>query len=231
MFDVVIAAAKKPRFFTDDTLPFQGTGKKPVTKLERGKIYTGGCLEELARLSNIDGDRVLYVGDHIYGDVLRAKKHSAFRTAMIIQELEDELAAVERTRKATDRWDRLEEARQALSDELRAAQESLRAFDKQQRAKTTGVEIAERHKQKRRVERLRNKLRLMDAECAELEREIEARFHRYWGPLLKTGPEISSFGHQVEVYACLYTAKVSNLLAYSPLHYFHSPRDRLPHEL
>lgn len=232
MFDVVIAAAKKPRFFTDDSLSFQSLSNKPVTKLERGKIYTGGCIEELARLSKIDGDRVLYVGDHIYGDVLRAKKHSAFRTAMIIQELEDELSGVERTRDATDRWDRLEEARRALLEELRSAQDNLRTYDKQQsHPEALGTKSAEHLKMKRRIERVRTKLRLMDAECADLEREIEAQFHRYWGPLLKTGAEISSFGHQVEVYACLYTGKVSNLLAYSPLHYFRSPRDRLPHEL
>jgi hypothetical protein len=72
---------------------------------------------------------------------------------------------------------------------------------------------------------------MVDAECAQLEREIEAQFHPYWGPLLKAGAEPSSFGHQVETYACLYTGRVSNLLAYSPLHYFRSPRERLPHEL
>ncbi|MFS8064986.1 MAG: 5'-nucleotidase domain-containing protein, partial [Byssovorax sp.] len=43
--------------------------------------------------------------------------------------------------------------------------------------------------------------------------------------------ETSSFGDQVEEYACLYTSKVSNLLAYSPLQYYRSPRDLLPHEL
>ncbi|HJL24836.1 MAG TPA: 5'-nucleotidase domain-containing protein [Polyangiaceae bacterium LLY-WYZ-15_(1-7)] len=35
----------------------------------------------------------------------------------------------------------------------------------------------------------------------------------------------------MEAYACLYTARVSNFLYYSPLHYFQSPRDRMPHEL
>lgn len=228
MFDVVVTASKKPRFFTEENLPFLNAAGKPASRLERGKIYSGGCIEELARLTNIDGDRVLYVGDHIYGDVLRAKKHSAFRTAMIIQELEEELSGVDRTYAASDRWDRLEEAHRALTDELRLSQESLRVFDKQHQL--TGQNDTERLHLKRRIERARAKLRLMDAECAELEREIESQFHPYWGPILKAGAEVSSFGHQVEVYSCLYTGKVSNLLAYSPLHYFRSPRDRLPHE-
>ena len=232
MFDIVITAAKKPRFFIEENVPFQSASGKPVTKLERGKTYVGGCSEELARLSRIDGDRVLYVGDHIYGDVLRAKKHSAWRTAMIIQELEDELSGVARTSEAADRWDRLEEARQALSDELNHSQENLRAHDKRKgKGKDSPDSSAERLRLRRRVERVRAKIKMVDAECAELEHEIESRFHRYWGPILKAGPEPSSFGHQVETYACLYTGKVSNLLAYSPLHYFRSPRERLPHEL
>jgi hypothetical protein len=48
---------------------------------------------------------------------------------------------------------------------------------------------------------------------------------------LKAGGEPSSFGAQVETYACLYTARVSNLISYSPHHYFRGPRERLPHEL
>jgi hypothetical protein len=49
--------------------------------------------------------------------------------------------------------------------------------------------------------------------------------------LLKEASETSSFGDQVEEYACIYTSRVSNLLAYSPLQYFRSPRDQMPHEL
>ena len=40
-----------------------------------------------------------------------------------------------------------------------------------------------------------------------------------------------AFGQQVEDYACVYTSRVSNFLAYSPLRYFRSPRDHMPHEL
>jgi HAD superfamily 5'-nucleotidase-like hydrolase len=231
MFDIVITAAKKPRFFLEENLPFQNVAGKPVTKLERGKMYVGGCSEELARLSRIDGDRVLYVGDHIYGDVLRAKSHSSWRTAMIIQELEDELSGVARTSEAADRWDRLDEACQALSDELRHVQEMLRTREKRATKQDTPEAAAERTRLRRRVDRIRARIKMVDTECAQLESEIESRFHRYWGPLLKAGAEPSSFGHQVEIYACLYTGKVSNLLAYSPMHYFRSPRERLPHEL
>ena len=42
------------------------------------------------------GDSVLYVGDHIYGDVLRSKKTAGWRTALIVPEMERELTRIER---------------------------------------------------------------------------------------------------------------------------------------
>ena len=84
---------------------------------------------------------------------------------------------------------------------------------------------------RRAVDRLKQRVRIAEREYDQLEGGVDHRFHRFWGSLFKTGPEVSSFGHQVEAYACLYTARVSNFLYYSPLHYFQSPRDRMPHEL
>ena len=49
-----------------------------------------------------------------------------------------------------------------------------------------------------------------------IERRVDHRFHPYWGSLLKEENEESSFGAQVEEYACLYTSRVSNFLLYSP---------------
>jgi HAD superfamily 5'-nucleotidase-like hydrolase len=222
LFDVVITSAKKPAFFVDEQIPFRDERDQPVTtRLERSKLYQGGCAKELARLAGIEGDQVLYVGDHIYGDVLRAKKHHPWRTAMIIQELESELSGVDHTLAANERWDALEDTRQLLLDERRALNDVLKAE----------LSEGERARAKRRLDRTRAQLRSIDQECAALEAEIERAFHPYWGPLLKAGGEPSSFGAQVETYACLYTARVSNLISYSPHHYFRGPRERLPHEL
>jgi hypothetical protein len=71
----------------------------------------------------------------------------------------------------------------------------------------------------------------VDAEFGQIERRIDVRFHPYWGSLLKEGAEQSSFGAQVEDYACLYTSRVSNFLSYSPQQYFRSPRDVMAHEV
>lgn len=222
LFDVVITSAKKPAFFVDEGTPFRDESEQPVTtRLERVKLYQGGCANELARLASIEGDRVLYVGDHIFGDVLRAKKHHPWRTAMIIQELESELSGVDQTLAAHGRWDSLEDTRQLLLDERRGINDALKAE----------LGETERARLKRRLDRTRARLRAIDLECNGLELEIERAFHPYWGPLLKAGGEPSGFGAQVETYACLYTGRVSNLLGYSPHHYFRGPRERLPHEL
>ena len=69
------------------------------------------------------------------------------------------------------------------------------------------------------------------AELQAIERRIDQRFHPYWGSLLKEENEQSSFGAQVEEYACLYTSRVSDFLLYSPQQYFRSPRDEMAHEL
>jgi hypothetical protein len=64
-----------------------------------------------------------------------------------------------------------------------------------------------------------------------LEEEVDLCYNSSWGPLFKEGNENSRFGAQVEDYACLYTSRVSNFLAYSPLRYFRAPRAKMPHEL
>ncbi len=125
-FDLVIVAAGKPTFFQehrpimervrdeDDDSPM-----RPAQTLERGRIYEGGNLHDLERMLGVTGDRVLYVGDHIYGDILRSKKESAWRTAMIIQELDTEVAAHETCSAALAQAEELEERRARLEDELR----------------------------------------------------------------------------------------------------------------
>ena len=48
------------------------------------------------------GDRILYVGDHVYSDVLATKKKVAWRTCLIIPELSAEITALKKSRKMND---------------------------------------------------------------------------------------------------------------------------------
>lgn len=236
-FDVVICAATKPVFFTErrPLLERDGESTKPaVLPLERGKMYEGGNLPELERALGVRGDEVLYVGDHIYGDILRSKKDSAWRTVMIMQELETEISAYESCKADFDTIAQLEEARERLEDDLRYYQARIkelgRQIDGRANGSTTELE-AERMRFKRAIERVRGRFRQTEAEVTALERRTDLRFHPYWGSLLKEANEQSSFGKQVDDYACLYTSRVSNFLSYSPQQTFRSPRDRMSHEL
>ena len=239
-FDVVIVAATKPAFFTErrPLLERDGADVRPASfPLERGRVYEGGNLHELERALAVSGDQILYVGDHIYGDILRSKKESVWRTAMIIQELETEVSAHEECKEDLYRTVVLEDARERLEDELRFYQARFKELTRLN-GKNAGpptakdmAQEAERGRVKRAVERVRGLMRQTDAELAAIERRIDARFHPYWGSLLKEANEQSSFGAQVEEYACLYLSRVSNLQNYSPQQHFRSPRDVMTHEL
>ncbi len=165
---------------------------------------------------------------------------------MIIQEMEAEVVAHESCRDMLQKSAALEGRREELEDQLRFYQQRYKDLtrkieDDPARASMNGSGNgkangaspleADRGRTKRTVERIRGQLRAVDSEAGTLEREIGVRFHPYWGSLLKEANETSSFGDQVEEYACVYTSRVSNLLSYSPLQYFRSPRDMLPHEL
>lgn len=126
-FDVLVVEAKKPAFFQERRAlqqrvvhPNGAVELRPAAfPLERGVIYEGGNLVDLERLIGTPGDKILYVGDHIYGDILRSKKESAWRTAMIIQEMEAEMGAHEECSDDLVTIEELEERREDLEDQLR----------------------------------------------------------------------------------------------------------------
>jgi HAD superfamily 5'-nucleotidase-like hydrolase len=238
-FDVIVTDAGKPRFFTEQRPMLAhdlSAVERPAHELARGAIYHGGCLQEIERMLEVRSDHILYVGDHIYGDVLRAKKESAWRTLMIIQEMTDELDALERYEDEIDRLHRLEEHRDSLQDGLRDRQGVLRSLVRKLSVKegldpSDRVELeAARLRLRRSIERVRVQLSATEDERHQLERRIEHACHPFWGSAFKAESELSSFGEQVERYACLYTDRVTNLLGYSPSHYFRAPRHRMAHD-
>jgi 5'-nucleotidase len=240
-FDVVIVSATKPAFFQEQRPLMERAGdalRPAALPLERGKIYEGGNLQDLEQALGAAGDEVLYVGDHIYGDILRSKKESAWRTAMIIQELEGEVIAHDSCHDDFVRAQQLEVVRDRLEDELRFHQTRFKDLSRRLEgghAKANGSPRAEiegeRMRVKHGIDRVRGRLRQVDGELRAIERRVDLRFHPFWGSLLKEQNEESSFGSQVEEYACLYTSRVGNFLFYSPQQYFRSPRDEMAHEI
>ena len=54
--------------------------------------FQGGCWLDLHRMLGVQrGDNILYVGDHMYSDILRSKRSLGWRTCLVIPELEEEL--------------------------------------------------------------------------------------------------------------------------------------------
>lgn len=233
--DYICTASKKPGFFTGKT-PFVDLQSGSETReLERGRLYTGGNIADLQRALGFAGDEVLYVGDHIYGDVLRAKKESTWRTAMIIQEMDDELRVLREHAVGFERANALEQMRNAVQDELREHQARLKRVERKLAEHESGPERAswdaKRVRHRRSIDRLRAQLKDVDSERSALDEVLSKAFHPFWGSLFKAGNEVSSFGNQIEQYGCIYTSRATNLAQYSPMHYFQSPRHRMPHEI
>ncbi len=231
-FDTIVVAAQKPLWFKEGRPLMERDGeilRNVRGQLERGRVYEGGNLLEFERLLDLTGSNVLYVGDHIYGDMLRSKKESSWRTAMIIQELDAEIAAHETCIGDLARQRALEEQRDHLEDELRFYQSH---FKELARRESNGADSqAEKVRTKRALDRVRGALRSIDHENSVLADRVDRLFHPYWGSLLKEDAEMSMFGLQVETYSDIYTRRVSCLEAYSPQQFFRSPHDLMPHEL
>jgi 5'-nucleotidase len=239
-FDVIVVSAMKPGFFTEAEpfveLDLEGN---PVARpnggssgpFQRARVYSGGNLKDFEERARASGDRVLFVGDHIYGDMLRSRKSSNWRTAMVLQEMEHEIATYDRLRGELSRLDRLDAELIQVDAELNERQTGLRALQKLV-VDTPGSDHVTDAKRltKDAIEALRKELRSATAQHRTLEAEIDHAFNPYWGPLFREGYEISKFGEQVEAYACVYTSRVSNFRFYSPMQYFRGPRDRMPHE-
>jgi 5'-nucleotidase len=238
-FDVVVTGAAKPAFFSERrplwVLDPHGERAGEATAFEKGRAYEGGDLVTFERLVGISGDRVLYVGDHIYGDILRSKKSSLWRTCMVVEELERELAWLEEQQPALAELATLEELRVRVEDESAFHRSALNAVER--RIDRDGLEGADRERAeedrrrtKHELELLRKAQRDANVRVEALQRTVEEGLNPHWGLTFKEGKENSRFGEQIEDYACIYTSRASNLVFYSPMAYFRSPRAAMPHE-
>ncbi|XP_039283099.1 cytosolic purine 5'-nucleotidase isoform X2 [Nilaparvata lugens] len=97
-FDMIVVDARKPLFFGEGTILRQidaktgalrvGTHTGPLLK---HTVYSGGSCDVFTKLIGAKGKDVLYVGDHIFGDILKSKKTQGWRTFLIVPELIQEL--------------------------------------------------------------------------------------------------------------------------------------------
>ena len=184
-------------------------------------------------MTGVRGENVLYVGDHIYGDILRLKKEHLWRTAMVLQELDAENRTSERLDQQISDLGLLDRRRRNLESEIDyqvlMLKQLQRLLDNSAETLKPELETA-RLAAKRTLDSLRSRSRMMEDEVRALESSIDGAYNPYWGAMFREGNENSRFGEQVSQYADLYTSRASNFLAYSPLRYFRAPRERMPHE-
>ena len=220
LFEFVITLATKPRYFYDKLRLFHvdaETGQ--LTNVEGGiepGIYQGGCASHFTESLGLDGDDILYVGDHIYGDILRLKKDCSWRTVLVIEELEDEIS---RNRRALPIHDRISELMVHKEIEER---EVVRLHD---RVKEHGDEDCATE-----IEGHMETIAHLDNRIGELIQQHQKVFNPYWGEVMRIGNEESYFAGQVDRYACVYASKLSDLLSLSPRTYFRTHRRKMPHE-
>ncbi|XP_039069949.1 5'-nucleotidase domain-containing protein 4-like isoform X1 [Hibiscus syriacus] len=245
-FDIVITGSAKPGFFldncanifevepesgmllnTDNGTPMPQVGNTSLKVLPKGlskrcRVFQGGCVGHLHKLLSVESSsQVVYVGDHIYGDILRSKKVLGWRTMLVVPELEREVELLWELREKRKQLRLLRNERDLVEDQVHHLKwslkfESLRDDEKRNMISTLGD-----------LESRRDQVRLAHQQA---QRDCHQKFHRIWGQLMKTGYQNSRFAHQVERFACLYTSQVSNLSLYSPDKYYRPSEDFMPHE-
>ncbi len=238
-FDIVITGAMKPAFFVTDSPTRHAEGPRsgePVRSGDRGSVFVGGNASRFEALAGYHGDQILYFGDHTYGDILRSKRTSGWRTAMIIQELEEEVASQERARRFEQKALNAERVLDTLIAQRDSVEIDVVALVKRIHGHDAAGNRARRLRED--LKHLRKGLRELDRRISRAERRVEtsqqaadAVYNRNWGRLFKDGSTTTRFGAQVTRFACIYTSRASNLFRYPVNKYYKPPREFMPHEL
>ncbi|WLT32519.1 HAD-IG family 5'-nucleotidase [Geothrix sp. PMB-07] len=231
LFDLVIVSARKPAFFTErgpffEVVDESGLLRPLVGPLHLGGMYLGGSAAQVERDLGVSGDEILYVGDHMFGDVHVSKRTLSWRTALVLRELEGEVLALEGYRPIEVQLMALMREKETLEARLSRARLVLQRLRGTQPKPTR----ADESEAETRVHELRNRLLALDAEIAPLAKAGTELTNARWGLLTRAGNDKSHLTRQIERYADIYTSRVSNFLHATPYAYFRSPRGNLPHD-
>lgn len=231
LFDVVIVGARKPEFFSSRNPFFEVTSEdgllRPVVgPLQNGKAYFGGNAAGVEQFLGCSGDEILYVGDHIYVDVKISKSLLRWRTALVLWELEEEIAAAQRRVEGERRLQDLmaeKDRLDALGCHLRLELQRIREGYGPQPASSEEELNSE-------LASVRAQLTALDHTIAPLAQTVTYTPNERWGSLLRAGNDKSHLARQIERAADIYTSRVSNFLYRTPFAYLRSQRGTLPHD-
>lgn len=214
LFDVVIALADKPNFYTSER-PFRYYNSSKdilafsrVDAFQKHSVYYHGCLKHFIEITKWKGPEVLYFGDHLYSD-LRGPAKAGWRTAAIIRELEREIQT-----QNEDKY-RFQQAKYHIMQELLG--------------KFHGLPMTSPRSDDEKLLLLSLREERQKARSA-----MKAMFNPYFGStfLTDTGKE-SAFSYNVQRYADVYTSKLENFLRLSMEAWLYTPFDVkiLPHHV
>ncbi|MDR3606885.1 MAG: HAD-IG family 5'-nucleotidase [Oligoflexia bacterium] len=231
LFEVVVVSARKPSFFTTLSPIFEvvtedGLLRPAGLHLEQGKAYLGGSARQIEKYLKLSGDEILYVGDHVFGDVHVTKNVLRWRTALILRELEGEIQAIERFKKTEHELARL----MSEKEEIEAEYCQVRLLAQRKNLSYTQTPDVASEEIHAKMQELRARTETMDESVAPLARASTELSNEYWGLLMRTGNDKSYLAYQMERYADIYTSRVSNLLYTTPFAYMRSHRGSLPHD-
>nr|XP_043636640.1 5'-nucleotidase domain-containing protein 4-like [Erigeron canadensis] len=246
-FDFVITGSAKPSFFhdenranlfmvepasgklinTDNGTPLAQVGCPEIELPDdipnkHCKVFQGGNVGHLHKLLNVgSSSQVLYVGDHIYGDILRSKKILGWRTMLVVPELEKEVRVLSSSGFTRKKLQLLRSEQDQIEDQTHHLKWSL---------EHENLDAGEKEKISLKLEKLEAQRKRVRSAHQDAQRVFHEKFHPIWGQLMKTGYQNSRFAHQVERFACLYTSQVGNLGLYSPAKYYRPGEDFMAHE-
>jgi 5'-nucleotidase len=234
LFDLVIVEARKPVFFSGRHAVYrlvdeeQGLLQPHRSTLEPGGVYVGGDALLVESSLGLSGAQILYVGDHLFGDVHVSKDMLRWRTGLILREIETEIRALEQSRDEEAELKALMSQKVELDTRiahLRLARQRAQHASGPQPAPAAGTDALEAAITGAAEESL-----ALDGKIAPLAKAFGALGNPNWGPLMRAGSDKSLFARQVERYADIYTSRVSNFLAATPFAYLRAARGSLPHD-
>lgn len=142
----------------------------------------------------------MYVGDHIFGDILKSKKHTGWRTLLIVPELEQE---IETNKRIAPRYQHLKNLEFLLNEMYKGLN-------------SESVQVPNSHA-------------LMENIQATSD-DIDFAYNQYFGSLFRCAARQSFFAMQIHRFADLYAATSVNLINYPLFYQFFALEQPLPHE-
>jgi HAD superfamily 5'-nucleotidase-like hydrolase len=228
-FDLVVVSASKPGFFQETRAPQPLPGQT--------KAFMGGNALWLEDNLQSFGEEVMYVGDHIYGDILRSKKNVSWHTMLLIPELASTLELLEQQAGELQDFVRFETIRRKSELHLSLVEDALRRNHEHRRllAPRLSPEALlaldqEAARLKEEAETAKTRMEIEKKALAELDDRLESAFNSTWGSIFRDGYQQTRFADQIQQYACAYTGRISNLYLVDPTTALYAPVPTLPHE-